>query len=574
MNDEPSQDLCLSNTDLITLVTSGRELAAEVNLRLLIPRMLEKATHLTNSTDGSVFLFDGNRNALYFAYAIGANAAMVLDQWGESSKQGIPLVGSKAGEVFASGNSICINALSNDQSHFVGVDEKTGHKTNSMVCVPMTAAGKRMGVMQILNKRDAPYERRDLVLLEYFAAQAAVAIRNALLFEDLLAHMGLYASRKYDTGPIELLEELTRPARTEDLSVLFADMRGFTQLCTIESRPERTQQFLNEFLCMLADAVLAKQGVVNKFLGDGLKALFRGTDHAIHAVECAADMLHHFDQLHNRWDKSSNTPLSFLDLGIGIATGAVILGSIGSDRVREFTAVGKAVNRAAHLMSEARDGRRLLIDKKTFQATNNLIESSDGPEKFELKKSTQSVGIPYVLYHVKRLKTGLSLSSQQVANSEQVVSESNGHVFISYSHIDVRWLNRMKSHLKPFERNGQLRIWDDTHIKTGRWSEYIQGALKDAKVAVLLVSPNFLNSDFIATIELPTILNLEKNRGCRVLWVPISACCYGDTDIAAYQAAHDPAKPLDTLSGGKRNNALVAVCEKIKEVFRDQEQKR
>lgn len=344
--------------------------------------------------------------------------------------------------------------------------------------------------------------------------------------------------------------------------MLFADMRGFTQFCQVIGRPEQAQERLNEFLTVLAEAVISHGGLVNKFLGDGLMALFRGGNHTNNAVDCAFSMLGSFDALRRQWDNQSNLRLTFLDLGIGISTEDVMLGSIGSERVWDFTAIGTGVNLAAHLMENARDGRRLLVDKVTFRAVQDLIDQYEGPEQFELRKPGQTVAHPYERYSLVRKKGEVNHDAEPLKEAPAV---SAGSVFISYSHADLRWLTLLQKHLKPYVRTGVLDVWDDTKINAGdQWKAAIGEALERARVALLVISPNFLESDFIAHNELPPLLEAARARGVRILWLPVTASSYEETQIGSFQAALNPATPLDTMPEAQQHQALVVVCKLIK----------
>jgi hypothetical protein len=122
-------------------------------------------------------------------------------------------------------------------------------------------------------------------------------------------------------------------------------------------------------------------------------------------------------------------------------------------------------------------------------------------------------------------------------------------VFISYSHADRRYFERLRVHLRPLERDLDVSIWDDTKIQPGTpWRDEIQTALASADAAILLVSADFLASDFIANNELPPILRAQAVRGLCVLPVILSPCRFTETPaLREFQAVNDPAKPITAL---------------------------
>ncbi|MBN1363296.1 MAG: TIR domain-containing protein [Syntrophaceae bacterium] len=143
--------------------------------------------------------------------------------------------------------------------------------------------------------------------------------------------------------------------------------------------------------------------------------------------------------------------------------------------------------------------------------------------------------------------------------------KSRQSVFISYSHADQFWLDRLKVHLKPLERDLQIDIWQDTRIKPGsKWREEIQKAIDSAKIAVLLVSADFLASDFIANDELPPLLKAAEDEGAVILPVIVSPSLFAyNNDLSQFQAVNSLGNPLVSLAKGKQEELFLKIAEII-----------
>jgi hypothetical protein len=138
-------------------------------------------------------------------------------------------------------------------------------------------------------------------------------------------------------------------------------------------------------------------------------------------------------------------------------------------------------------------------------------------------------------------------------------------VFISYSHEDRRWLKRLQVHMRPLVRDEQVELWDDTMIKAGAdWRSEIKHALASARVAILLVSADFLASDFIAGDELPTLLTAAKDEGAIIIPVIISYSQFRQTSLADFQPINSPDRPVIKLSRADRENVFAETASSIR----------
>jgi TIR domain len=142
-----------------------------------------------------------------------------------------------------------------------------------------------------------------------------------------------------------------------------------------------------------------------------------------------------------------------------------------------------------------------------------------------------------------------ALHKSTSAAKQKAAASARTHVFVSYSHRDVEWLTRLQTHLKPLMRGGLIDLWDDTRIKPGvEWRREIDEALSLARLAVLIVSADFLASDFIYDNELPPLLERAASGGARVLSLIVRPCLYAQhTALSKYQAVNDPRHPLSSL---------------------------
>ena len=239
--------------------------------------------------------------------------------------------------------------------------------------------------------------------------EVAVALNKMTLGlqqrEDLKSALARYVSE-------DILNEVIYAGKSSELysqrkkvTALFADVRGFTHFSE-QLDPEETVAMLNDYFEKMIEAVFKNFGHLNKFMGDGLMALFGALREdefqEAHAVQASLDMRSALRQLQEKWATSESRAreaMASLRIGIGINTGLAIVGNIGSKQRMEFTAIGDSINLAARL-EQATPGRGvdILVSEYTYVATRSRFPFEPAGE-ISLKGKSESTRT----YTIKKL---------------------------------------------------------------------------------------------------------------------------------------------------------------------------
>ena len=162
------------------------------------------------------------------------------------------------------------------------------------------------------------------------------------------------------------LEEINLAGEKRELTIFFSDVRNFTTI-TEQSDPIELIALLNEYLTAMTEIIFKHDGIVDKFIGDGILAYWGaftpGKNHALLAARASLEMTRRLEELNREWQSVGRQPIS---IGIGLNTGDVIFGNVGSGKKIEFTVIGDAVNLASRLEGLNKQfGTSIIISEST-----------------------------------------------------------------------------------------------------------------------------------------------------------------------------------------------------------------
>lgn len=471
-------------------------ISEELQLRPLLMKIIEAVCEILDADRATLFLYDAESDELWSDVALGLDESQIIQ---------FPSSAGIAGSVFTNGVTINIVDAYKDSRFNQGVDKKTGYRTRTILCQQVhTKTGKPIGVIQVLNKKgddeieieieSVVFDAADERNLRAFTAQAAVALENAQLFEEVMTvknfneavlqsmanglltvdaqgrmtkanraalkvlRLGtieeevgkplediftgdnvwaaemvrkvmqdggddsaldsrllmvedaenpeylncnfsaqpLLNNQQKSIGALVVIEDITHEKRLrstmarympkevadrllesgadalggslQETTILFSDIRSFTSLSE-QVGPVETVNMLNEYFGIMVEQIMSNDGILDKYIGDAIMAVFGApfnTGHdADNGLTAALNMhmaLGHFNQMRRMEGKLP------VEMGIGLNTGEVVCGNIGSSRRMDYTVIGDGVNLAARLESATKTyGAKILISESTVE---------------------------------------------------------------------------------------------------------------------------------------------------------------------------------------------------------------
>src|SRR5438132_2439983 len=263
---------------------------------------------------------------------------------------------------------------------FAGVDSIVSQGVRSTICAPLfTESGVHGALYADRLDPFSAFKPDDLELISAVAAQTAIAVENVRAHERLAkeevarANYSRFLPEYVVQQMLENPESFKLGGVTQTITVLFADIRGFTRISE-HALPEKIVQLLNRYFSAMTDIIFAHGGTLDKYLGDGLMALFGAPTvtpkDAGNAMSAAVAMQRRMLSINDELQAEGYPEIG---IGIGLHTGEVIVGYIGSERRSEYTAIGDTVNTASRLESNAKAGE-ILVSEVTAKAAQSRYQ--------------------------------------------------------------------------------------------------------------------------------------------------------------------------------------------------------
>jgi adenylate cyclase len=359
------------NNLLKLLLAVGKTLSSVLMPDEIMRRVMELVFQMDNVERGFVMLHDEKK---------GFKPAVLLykDETRKADARGVAL------------STMVTEKLLNDRVplliYDVGTDERFSSSQSlrmsgirSAMCAPLIYKDRVFGIFYVdcLSKPYA-FSQEELGIFSVIAAEAAISFDNASSHEELARRaMERQAFERFlPPSVVEIIianpNEIHLGGENQTVTILFSDIRGFTRMSE-HMEPHAVVELLNEYFSEMTDLISESGGTLDKYLGDGIMAVYGAPwpkpDDALRATKTAMEMQRALVALNREWESRGQAPLR---MGVGLNTGPVTAGNIGSSKRMDYTVIGDAVNLASRLCSNAAGGQ-ILVSESTFLQLNGSI---------------------------------------------------------------------------------------------------------------------------------------------------------------------------------------------------------
>jgi class 3 adenylate cyclase len=362
------------------------------DLDAVLQTVIDRAVRLCRADTGNIARLAGDEHE----YRVAAFTAMT-PEYEEQVRARVytPERGSIIGRTVLEKRVVHIEDVLEDPEYALpDLQKAAGYRT--ALGVPMMRDGVPIGAIAVARNEVRPFDETEIRLVETFADYVVIAIENVRLFQTVERQRTELA--RFAPQVAGFLSDREGPrllaGHRREITALFCDLRGFTAFAET-AEPEEVLGVLREYHTVVGELVLANEGTVEHFAGDGLMAFFNDPaeipEHQLAAVRTAVALRERFASLAENWRKRGYD----LGLGIGIATGYATLGRIGFEGRYDYGAVGNVVILASRLSDAAAPGE-ILLSQRTHAPVDEKVVT-EPVEDLKLKGFSRPVTAMRVL---------------------------------------------------------------------------------------------------------------------------------------------------------------------------------
>lgn len=350
--------------ELNVLYSVGKSVTALLDMDLLLPRVVEAATQVTQAEEGYIHLIQNGQLI---------NRAHKRANSGAAEATASAVIDPVAAHVIQSKQAV---VLTPEQM------QKNPEGRITSAVAPLVVAGRVIGVLGVSNVSSSAhiFTKQDIALLSALTDYAAIAIENSRNYEALniaKEHEKAQIRGTFErfVAPSVVERVLNNPdklmlgGKRQEISVLFADIRGYTSWSE-NAPPEKVLEMLNDYLSLAAEVILGWEGTLDKFFGDGLMAIFNAPneqpDHVHRAADAALALMRAAEEINQRRGYK-------LAYSVGVNVGEAVVGYIGTERAMNYTAIGDVVNLAKRMQESGAPGQ-ILIEEAVLRRLGKLAQ--------------------------------------------------------------------------------------------------------------------------------------------------------------------------------------------------------